>query len=295
MTHIDVSVKQSVLDILYTSDVKLTAQHFVKQMTSQLGISFRDAKKIMTRLIGEQELCYHYVYGSTYIEKSFLKPVQVTPHFILKPNIPGVESKVANSRTPGSKVIYPKDTLIKNRFEIPIDIVIEQGISFGTGQHPTTCLCLEAIDLCFFEKKMIPANTWAIGADIGTGSGVLAVAMCQAGLTSCNAYEIDPISINEAKKNVVINNLDQKITIIDDYIDTSPDTYDVICANLRTPTLKTISGLISSSLKYNGVAILSGLRDWEKQDLIDCYQRKGLNPIWEKDKKHWSGVMFVKN
>ncbi len=289
MTPIDIEVELCILDILRKSDVKLTVQHFVKLIKLQLGISARDAKNILTRLINEQELSYHYMYGSTYIEKNFLKPVQVTPHFIIKPYAYTIAS---NESYPPKRSI---DTLIEDPLEIPIEIIVEQGISFGSGQHPTTCLCLEAIDLCFFEKKMIPVNTDAMGADIGTGSGVLAMAMCMAGLRDCNAYEIDPVSIHESKKNVTINNLAHRVSIFDDYIQTSPDTYAVICANLRYPTLKSLSELIRASLKQNGVAILSGLRDWEKQDLVDCYKAIGLRPVWEKTDKHWSGVMFVKH
>ena len=61
MTPFDKEGYEGILDILYTSDVKLTAQHFVKQIKSRYDLSSRDAEKILTRLIDEQELSYHYL------------------------------------------------------------------------------------------------------------------------------------------------------------------------------------------------------------------------------------------
>ncbi len=247
----------------------MTPRVFIKEIRSKLKVSSSDAKKIINHLITEQELCYHQLYGSTYIEQSFLKPVRVTNHFILSP--------------PGFKKSDKGHT-----------IIIEPGISFGSGQHPTTKLCLEAIDRCLYKKKMVENPLGCTCADVGTGSGVLALALVMAGLGSCRGYEIDPVSVHEARKNVVANGLEQQIDIIEDYMPQSLGAHAVICANLRYPTLKSLSELITTGLVPGGVAILSGLRDWEKKDLIDCYTKKGMTPVWDRDEKHWSAVMLVK-
>ena len=264
--------KAAVLDILYQSPVKLTPRVFIKEIRRKFKVSPADARKIVNDLIHEQELCYHQLYGSTYIEQSFLKPVRITDHFILSP--------------PGFKETFD-DTCHT--------IIIEPGISFGTGHHPTTRLCLEAIDDCFYGKRMIKGPDAFVGADVGTGSGVLALALVKAGLRSCRGYEIDPVSVNEAKKNIAANCLGDQILVVDNYFETSPGAYAVICANLRYPTLKMLSNMICSSLQAKGMAVLSGLRDWEKEDLICCYQDKGMTLVWQKDEKQWSAVMFLKS
>lgn len=263
--------KEEILEILYQSDVKLTAQAYVKKIKQKFSISVFEAKKSLHRLINEQELSYNYLYGSTYIEKSFLKPVQVTKHFILKP--PGFEA-ISNQQN--------------------IELIIDQGISFGSGQHPTTQLCMEAIEFCFFEKQIIPFSHSKTGADIGTGSGVLAMAMCLSGLSSCKAYEIDPVSINEARKNIELNLLSNQIRIFEEIMEESEKQFSVICANLRFPTLKTLSDMIYASLTQNGIAILSGVREWEKENLIAIYTQKGFELAWQKDEKNWSGFVLVK-
>ena len=263
--------KKEVLNILFQSDKRLTAQAYIKKIKTILSISFLEAKQIVQKLIDDQQLCYNYIYGSTYVEKSFLKPVSMTDNFILKP--PGFHGRSNQNN---------------------IEIIITQGISFGSGSHPTTKLCLEAIDFCFFEKMMIDLNKDLKGADIGTGSGVLAMAMCLAGLASCHAYEIDPISINEAKKNIELNHLGKKITLIEQTMEERENRFSIICANLRPPTLAALSDLIYKSLKNNGIAIISGVRQWEKADLINMYSKKGLELIWQRDFQKWSSFVLVK-
>jgi len=268
--------KKDLLDILYQSDVKLTAQTYIKKIKQEFSIPVFEARKLLQRLIAEQELSYNYLYGSTYIEKNFLKPVQVTKHFTLKP--PGFKGGSISGR-PDRK---------------PIELIIDPGISFGSGQHPTTQLCMEAIDFCFFEKPMVSLHQNSTGADIGTGSGVLAMAMCLSGLSSCKAYEIDPVSINEAKKNISLNLLSNQIQVLDKTMEEGKKQFSIICANLRFPTLKALSDMIFASLTQGGIAIFSGVREWEKENLITIYTRKGFDLAWQKDEKNWSGFVLKK-
>nr|NJM02299.1 hypothetical protein [Desulfobacula sp.] len=135
---------EGILNILDQSDVRLTAQEYIKEIKSRHSLSFSEAKKILQALIDAEELSYHYLYGSTYVEKSFLRPVRISPHFILKP-------PWSKERLPGKH----------------IEIMIEPGISFGSGQHPTTRLCLDALDFCFFKNQGISLQPKGSGADIG--------------------------------------------------------------------------------------------------------------------------------
>lgn len=266
-------IQEEILNILFQSDVKLTAQGFIKEIKSRYSLSFSKAKKVLQGLVDDQELSYQYLYGSTYVEKSFLKPVRISDHFILKPPW-YIESSTTND----------------------IEIIIDSGISFGSGQHPTTRLCLNAIDFCFFENKEIPFHPEqeCTGADIGTGSGVLAMAMCLAGLSSCEAYEIDPVSICEAKKNIDLNHLSGKIKVVEDSMKDSKNIFSIICANLRYPTLASLSETIYSGLKENGTAILSGFREWEKDLVFNSYAEKGFDLVWQRDDKKWSAFVLVK-
>lgn len=260
-----------VLNILVQSDTRICARDFIKKIKVQQSVSTRSAKKILQTLIDNQELYYHYLYGTTYVEKSFLRPVKVSDHFTLTP-----------------------PEFFNSSHSDDIQIVLHQGISFGSGQHPTTRLCLQAIDFCFFENPDLKLAQALSGADIGTGSGVLALAMCHAGLVKCHAHEIDPISINEAKKNIAHNLLENKILLQDTPFKEDKNNFSIICANLRWPTLKSLSNNFYNSLKPDGIAILSGVRLWEKEDLINQYTQKNFKLLWQKDEKNWSAFVLIK-
>lgn len=261
--------QEAVLDLLFESEVRLTAKQYIHKIADHQSVSPRDAAKIVKTLIQAQELSYVDLYGSTYIEKSFLRPVRITPNFLVKP--PGFSSD-ANA----------------------LQINILPGISFGSGQHPTTRLCLKALDVCIFEQKRFSLPCDGLCADIGTGSGILAVAMILSGFLKCRAYEIDRVSVNEAKKNVHANHLSDRIQVIDDCFVSIPAAISLICANLRYPTLAGLSSIIRDSLKPGAVAVLSGFREWEKEDLFAVYRKTGMELIWEETQNQWSAAAFLK-
>jgi len=261
--------KDVVLDILLESEKRLTAQAYIKQISLGLSIPFIQAKKILKSLVDKEELAYQDLYGATYVAQNFLKPVRVTDHFFLKP--PAKQSQAG----PGD-----------------IDILITPGISFGSGHHPTTRLCLGAIDKIYHAAPLIEFSENGFGADIGTGSGVLAIALCLAGIERCRAWEIDPNAVSEARKNVAANHLSSRICVIEDYMPVCEGQFSVICANLRYPTLKQLSHLIKKNLCQNGMIILSGIRQWEKKDLITHYSEIGFTLVWQMDEKNWSGLVM---
>ncbi|WDP91132.1 MAG: 50S ribosomal protein L11 methyltransferase [Desulfobacter sp.] len=262
--------KTRVLDILFESEARLTARAYIREIASECGLSPREAKKILTTLVNDQTLAYQDLYGSTYVMESFSKPVRITDRFIISP--PGT------GRTPHG----PDD----------IDITILVGISFGSGHHPTTRLCLEALDRLFYISPGRDALPGKNGGDIGTGSGILAIAACKAGMATCRAWEIDANAVSEARQNVAANNLTARIPVIDSLM--SPDglSLGLITANLRFPTLKQIAPLIRAALLPGAAIVLSGIRTWETQDLKTHYQTFGFTPLWEKNKKNWSVVIF---
>jgi len=259
--------RDEILSILHESEARLTARAYIAKISGKLGIPLRQAKKVLTGLVADCQVAYQDLYGSTYVMESFSKPVRITDRFFILP--PGISSIAG----PGE-----------------IDLRITQGISFGTGHHPTTCLCLEALDFIFSSPFDINGHA----GDIGTGSGILAIAACLAGMESCQAWEIDANAVSEARQNVKANGLETKISVIDDLM--SPDGLELslVMANLRFPTLKQIAPLISEAILLGAYLIFSGLRTWEKEELVTYYTRLGFSLVWEKDQKNWSALIFKK-
>ena len=172
--------REAVLGILFESDVGLTARAYIREIARSQAVSQRKAKGVLTALVNDRTLAYQDLYGATYVMESFSKPVRVTDRFFILP---------------------PEITSIAGDREI--DIRITMGISFGSGHHPTTRLCLEALDFLFTAVPGLHGHA----GDIGTGSGILAIAACLAGMDDCLAWEIDANAVSEARLNVQANNL----------------------------------------------------------------------------------------
>ena len=256
------------LDILDHSETSFTSAEFARELSRQLGLGRAQSRKLLTRLVREREISYQDLYGSTRVMRNFFKPVRITPHFTLTP--PDQTPEEPNSRI----------------------ITIAPGISFGSGHHPTTQLCLELLDFLLFDTDFSQCHPGGHAADVGTGSAVLALAACHGGMAGCRAWEIDPVSVNEARKNIQLNHMAHCIELTDDFMPPCPDEFALLMANLRYPTLKQLRDLFIDSLTSGGQLILSGFREWETPDLLSSYQEAGFTPEQIHHRKNWGAVLL---
>lgn len=139
----------------------------------------------------------------------------------------------------------------------PNEIVIEldPGMAFGTGLHPTTRLCLAAL-----EKYVTPAMKVL---DVGTGSGILAIGAAKLGAQWIDARDIDPIAVETAQKNADASGLHDKIQVSRNSVTIVPRShlYDMVVANIFADTIAELAPAIVSHLKTTGVFIASGILD----------------------------------
>jgi ribosomal protein L11 methyltransferase len=263
--------RKAALAILDNAETRLTARAYVHDIAAAMQIPVSDAKTVLKTLVNNRDVGYQEIYGTTCVVQSFQKPVQITDRFVLiPPDISG--------------------------FSHPFDghaVRLEPGIAFGSGHHPTTRLCLTAMDHLFYRIRPEQAVLQAPGADIGTGSGVLAIAMCLAGVSTCLAYDIDPNAVSEAKKNIDINTLFDRISVLEHPLPAAGPMLGIISANLRTPTLETLAPIFRQRLTSGGFLICSGIRPWEADDLKTCLDGYRLTPIWEKTEKNWVGMILA--
>ena len=286
--RINPGVIKRALAIVTESEIRITPRDLARCLAKDAGISTKEAKKVLKYLVDINELSYSYDLGATQVEPSFARPVRVTDHLVLSP--------WATNPAPPS-----------------IEILLSPGISFGSGKHPTTRLCLEAIDLSLLgpgfpeTTPQVPADIsppapsertgarhYARAADVGTGSGVLALAMVKAGCDSCLALDTDLNSASEAMQNVILNGLERQIEVTTDLLAPSHGTFDLIAANLRFPTLKGLAPLLQTLLDNLGCLIFSGIKPYELHGLIQHYSDHGFTPAWTKDEKEWSALVLKK-
>lgn len=227
-------------------------------------------KSIVRDLILEQELIYTYQFGCTFLEKSYNKPIRISKQVILKP--PGTEY-----RSDSNDVI----------------IEIQQGAAFGSGEHPTTRLAIQGIERLLSGETGFGKADETRTLDIGTGSGVLALAAVLLGIKSAVGIDIDPCARAEAKENVQLNNLEHRIEILDHLIEDINEKFSLITANLRYPTLKRLCPRMAQILDEKGAVVVSGIKTGEVQDLMNCFTQNSFQCIWKGVEKGWVGMVFI--
>lgn len=173
-----------------------------------------------------------------------------------------------------------------------IPIQINASIAFGTGQHPTTRGCLEALG-ALSQKGVDPRNV----LDMGTGSGILAIAAAKLWPhATILAVDNDPDSISVTRDHIRMNRVKKIDTFVGDGFDQNildPDRrFDLIIANILARPLKEMAEDLENSLAPGGHVVLSGVLDTQANDVARCYEAAGLSLDTRKDIKGWSTLVL---
>lgn len=156
--------------------------------------------------------------------------------------------------------------------ESDIVIRLDPGMAFGTGYHPTTQLSLQML-----EKSVRPNH---IVADVGTGSGILAIAAIKLGAKHIDAIEIDPTAIPVARTNFVKNRVTKQVTLHEeDGLRSFQRKYDLIIANILTKAIIPLIPYCRDRLLPDGRVILSGILKSEQSDVQETLKENGLECI----------------
>lgn len=171
-----------------------------------------------------------------------------------------------------------------------VEVVLDPGLSFGTGQHPTTAFCLgELVRACRPGLKQSLL-------DLGTGSGILALAAAKLGYQPIDALDLDPESIRIAKANERFNQLAGIIRFRCQDLASlplnSPRRYSVICANLMAELLQAQKSRILAKLQPEGVLVLAGILRSEFAAVQQAYQAEGLRLIKSRSEREWRSGTF---
>ncbi len=160
-----------------------------------------------------------------------------------------------------------------------IPLVIDPGMAFGTGSHPTTQLCLVAL-----EDYVTPS---ARVADIGTGSGILAIAAAKLGASFVAANDNDPLAVRIARENAAANGVAVEVT---DALPTGE--YDVVVANILADVIIGLSAELNTLLAPGGVLIASGIIDTREADVRRALEGIGLTHGETRRQTEWVALVF---
>ena len=187
-------------------------------------------------------------------------------------------------RVPGPKpiVVRPPHILYAARAnEVLIDLV--PGLAFGTGQHQSTRLCLALL------AQLIQGGERVL--DVGTGSGILAVAAAKLGAASVVATDIDPLAVDAARQTIRQNQLADRIEVREGSIP-STGTFDLVTANLTADILQYLSGDLVNALKPGGRLIASGLIDAREKEVNATLCAAGLCILTVRSEDQWRALLL---
>lgn len=199
--------------------------------------------------------------------KQYFKPLRASARFVVAPPW---ESAAAPD---GGHVLF-----------------IEPAMAFGTAQHETTALCLERVD-GLYAARDLPTML-----DVGTGTGILAIAASLLGAKVALGVDNDPNAVVAARDNVRLNAgvVGRDLRMEGTPIGEVRGRYDLVAANILTPTLMLLKGEIASRVASGGQLMLSGILVEQAGEVVAAYEAEGLEAVGRAERNGWVRLDFVR-
>jgi ribosomal protein L11 methyltransferase len=142
-----------------------------------------------------------------------------------------------------------------------INIVLDPGLAFGTGSHPTTRLCLRWLDNNLQGGESV--------LDYGCGSGILAIAAIKLGAARAIGVDVDAQAVTASRDNAIANQVENIAFFLPD--NAPSGSYDLVVANILTNPLRLLAPLLAGATKTGGQIVLSGILEAQAQDVMSIY------------------------
>ncbi|MFH1137935.1 MAG: 50S ribosomal protein L11 methyltransferase [Pseudomonadota bacterium] len=198
--------------------------------------------------------------------KEGLEPIEVGPTLAIKP------TWREYSPRPGQVVLE-----------------IDPGMAFGTGRHETTLMCLREIE-DFFRR---PEHQGRSVLDVGTGSGILALACVALGAGPVTAIDVDPETLPVAEENIVRNGFGGRISLVCGGPETARERFDLVLANLTAGDIIGLAGELAGLTAPGGRLVLSGILGEQAESVANAMKRLGLVQEKRGDDGEWTSLVFL--
>ena len=166
-------------------------------------------------------------------------------------------------------------------------LTLDPGIAFGTGQHPTTRACLDAIDALAVE------GTDRSFLDVGCGSGILSIAAALEGFRDVHGFDNDPDAVRNANENAEANGLGALFSDGDLSVPGTAAPADVVAANVLAPVLVRFAREVGALVNPGGRLILSGILDEQYEEVRAAYAALGFAEVSNRLIGEWRTGLFA--
>ncbi len=161
-------------------------------------------------------------------------------------------------------------------------IVLDPGMAFGTGSHPTTRQCLETLSVLTLDGARV--------LDVGTGSGILAIAAAKRGAGAVVAVDSDVVAVRAAGENVKLNGADVLVAL--GSAADVPGCFDVVIANIVGPVLVAIAADLRARLATPGTLVVAGITRDAVNDVRGAFTGRGLDQVSRDERGDWICLVF---
>jgi ribosomal protein L11 methyltransferase len=170
-------------------------------------------------------------------------------------------------------------------------ITLDPGMAFGTGQHPTTRMCLLALQ----EQPIAGSRV----LDLGAGSGILAIAAALLGAAEVVAVDTDPLAVGIARENVAANGVETKVKVAEGSLGTTwpfdgawQRRFDCVVANISSATIIELSGDLLGALRTGGLGIAGGISEERVDDCRSALEAAGARVTATMAEGDWRTLLF---
>lgn len=166
-------------------------------------------------------------------------------------------------------------------------IEMDPGMAFGTGTHPTTVLCIQALERYVKEGDSV--------VDVGTGTGILSIASAMLRAKQVEGYDLDPVAVESARLNSKLNKVSDHIEIKqNNLLDGVEGEKDIIVANILAEVILRFTDQAYSLLKDRGYFITSGIIQQKKQEVKDALVKEGFTIVEVLSMEDWVSIIAKK-
>ncbi|MED3688489.1 50S ribosomal protein L11 methyltransferase [Peribacillus butanolivorans] len=167
-------------------------------------------------------------------------------------------------------------------------IELDPGMAFGTGTHPTTVMCIQAL-----ERTVQPGD---LVVDVGTGSGVLSIAAALLEAKQVQSLDLDDVAVQSAKQNVELNNVQDRVSVSQgNLLDGVNEQADVVVANILAEVIMRFTDDVAKVVKPGGYFIASGIIQPKKQDVKDAIIASGFTVEETILMEDWVAIIAKRN
>ena len=201
--------------------------------------------------------------------KTFFKPIRVGSGIVVKPSWESYEPR-ANQ----------------------VVIEIDPERAFGTGNHPSTALCIEILEHIISSVSAGEGDSGPSVLDVGTGSGILGIVAARQGAQRVLGLEIDPEALEAAQRNVDRNGVGEIMSVTLTPLDQVEQTFDVVVANLTASLLTHMADDLVGHVSAQGLLLLSGIVAEQVEEVAKCFQTHYFKVVDSRATEEWHAILL---